>query len=377
MIDEEKRLCFVSLEAYPLMNPDYGHLKHGGEGVQHALLAHAFATRGFGVHLVTMDYGQPDGEVIDGVRVWKAYSPSSGIPVLRFLHPRASGLLRALARADATVYYQSCAGVATGIIAWFCRRHGRRFVFRLASDTDCIPGGQIIRYRRDRKVYEYGLRRADVVLAQSTHQQTLLMQHYGLDSQVAGMPAETVRSVRTTSARDIDLLWVANIRPFKRPELALALARRMPETRFHMVGGACEGNTTMFNELRREAASISNLSWRGFRPYRETQAMFARARIFLSTSDTEGFPNTYLQAWMAGTPVVAFFDPDGIIGREGLGMVVASLKAAAWAIQDLLGDLNRLREMSERVRAYAVAHHGATVIGRYEELLAPLFGEET
>ena len=104
--------------------------------------------------------------------------------------------------------------------------------------------------------------------------------------------------------------------------------------------------------------------------------MFSHARLFLSTSDTEGFPNTYLQAWMAGAPVIAFFDPDGIIEREGLGIVVGSVDEAVQAIENLLGDAERWREMSERANAYAVAHHGAMVIKQYETLITPLYSEK-
>src|SRR4029453_9741886 len=57
----------------------------------------------------------------------------------RFLHPRWTSLSRALLRADADVYYQNCAEAATGQVAWWTRRHGRRFVYSVASDMHCDP----------------------------------------------------------------------------------------------------------------------------------------------------------------------------------------------------------------------------------------------
>ena len=47
--------------------------------------------------------------------------------------------------------------------AMFCARRGKRFVFRTASDADCKPDALISMgrwYRRDKWLYEHGLRRA-------------------------------------------------------------------------------------------------------------------------------------------------------------------------------------------------------------------------
>ena len=48
------------------------------------------------------------------------------------------------------------------------------------------------------------------------------------------------------------------------------------------------------------------MTFHGAVPYRDAGALYSRARVLVNTSDVEGFPNTYLQAWASGTPVVAF-----------------------------------------------------------------------
>src|SRR5262245_51300056 len=104
------KICLVGLYNLPVLAPEYQHGAVGGEPVQQTLLARALAARGYDVSMVVADHGQPDGAVWDGVRTWKAYRRGAGIPVLRFVHPRWTGLWSALARADADVYYTSCAG---------------------------------------------------------------------------------------------------------------------------------------------------------------------------------------------------------------------------------------------------------------------------
>ena len=213
---KSRTICFVGADNYPLLNPSMGGARIGGEAVQQTLLAREFVRSGYDVSMIVKDYGQPDGEVIDGIRVFKTYKESAGLPGVRFLHPRATSIIRALRRADAETYYQSCAGVQTGYVARHCRKKDRNFVFRVASDADCVPGEQLIGLWRDRKIYEYGLRRADLILAQSRRQMSLLKEHYGLESTLVNMAAEIPEGLEG-STRDIDALWVGNFRPLKRP----------------------------------------------------------------------------------------------------------------------------------------------------------------
>ena len=149
-------VCFVAPYAWPVFSRD-PHIKVvGGAEVQQAILARLLAANGFRVSMVTLDYGQPDGVVIDGVTVYKAFTPDGGLPVLRFLHPRMSSMLRALRAANADVYYYRSTAMWAGVVAEFARRHGRRSIYAGASDRDFVPGtGGQIRYARDRWLFRH------------------------------------------------------------------------------------------------------------------------------------------------------------------------------------------------------------------------------
>ena len=139
----------------------------GGEEVQHALLSRYLVKSGYQVTSLVGDFGQRAVEHVDGVRVRKTFALGAGLPGLRFFTPRMSSTWRALREADADVYYASCAGAMVGVMAAFCRRHRRRFVFRIASDADCAPHTLMVNNTRDRMLYHYGLHRADRILAQT------------------------------------------------------------------------------------------------------------------------------------------------------------------------------------------------------------------
>ena len=357
------KICLVGIDNLPLLAREYRHHRIGGESVQQTLLGRALARRGHDVSMVVWDYGQADGAAWDAIRVYKAYRPDAGLPVLRFMHPRWTGTWSALARADADIYYTSCAGMHVGLLALFCRRHRRRFVFRAASDSDCDPGRLLVRFARDRWLYALGLRRADAILVQSATQAENLKRNYGLKGRVAGM---LVEKPSPAAARDIDVLWVGNIRQVKRPDRILALAEGAPEVKIHMVGGSLPGEEALFREVGRAAAARANVAFHGRLSYWDTNELYARARLLVNTSDVEGFPNSYLQAWIRGVPVVALIDPDGVIGREGLGVAAKTSAQMLDAVRHLLGDPAACQAASDRCRAFMAREYGEDkVLGSY------------
>lgn len=361
------KICFLGYENLPVLAPAFNRNGIGGEQVQQTLLARALTRRGHQVCMVVLDYGQQDGSVWDGITTYKAYRRDAGMPILRFIHPRWTGSWNALRRANADVYYTSCAGMHVGLLAAFCQRESKRFVYRIAHDTDCVPGKLLVQYWRDKKLYEYGLRRANGILAQSVRQQEALREHYGLDSNVADM---LVDPAEEEASRSIDVLWVNNLRQFKRPDLFLSLARKLPHLQFHMIGGEQPGFGALYETIQREAARIPNLTFHGRVPYHEIGPRYGKAKVFVNTSDSEGFPNSYLQSWVRGTPVVTFVDPDGVISRHGLGMRVENLDAMAGAVASLYMNDDLWTATSARCKAYMHVVHGEEgVVAAYVDVL--------
>lgn len=354
-----KSICFVGSNVYPVLTRSGENQYIGGESVQQTLLAKVFAQLGYQVSLVDHDYGQNDGACIDGIILWRTYKPDAGIPIFRFIHPKLTSILRSLKNADADMYYQSCAGMLTGVVAWFCRRHKRKFIFRTAHDTDCIRGQQLIKFWRDRKIYEYGIKHSDLIAVQGTKQRDLLKKYYNLEGVPVNMAVELPEDDANFD-RNIDVLWVNNMRTFKRPEMALRLAKDLPNYKFVMVGGACPGFTAYYKEIEAEARVIPNLDFVGPVPYFNINSYFSRAKVFINTSTIEGFPNSFLQAWVRGVPVISFFDPDGLINSQKLGLVPSNFKEMVYSISDLL--------KSEDYRAHIGAIAQSFAVDRYSPL---------
>ena len=371
------KICFIEGAGYAVLDKSVSRTSTGGEAVQHTLLARAFAERGWQVSMISRDMGQDDGIVVDGIQVWKTNTRFGGLPYLRFFYPRLFKNWRALKNADADIYFQSCAGLMTGMVARFAARRNRKMIFRIAHDTDCVPGEQLINLERDRRAYEYGLRRADLISAQSNTQARALEENYGLTSYEIDMAAE-IPEDPDDAGRDIDVLWVNNFRDFKRPELLLDIARAMPDRSFTMIGGPMKGAEKLFEDVRTAAQDIDNLDFVGGVPYSEVNSYFARAKLFLNTSDSEGFPNSFLQAWVRRVPVVSYFDPDGLIEGRGLGSSVDSQNDFVPALAMLLADDEQRSDMGARARRFVIERYSpGAIAAEYERLIADKLGIST
>jgi glycosyltransferase involved in cell wall biosynthesis len=292
-------VCFVAPHAWPVFSRDANVEVVGGAEVQMSILARLLAANGYPASMICLDHGQADPAAIDGVVVRKAFRMDSGVPVLRFVHPRLTTMWRRLKDADAEIYYCRSASMWVGVVAQFCRRHGRRLVYAGASDKDFVPGvaGQI-RYARDRWLYRRGLAGAAAIVVQNDRQRADVRRHYGREAVLIPscyeLPAE-----RAGGARD-RVLWVGRMHPGKRPELLLDLAERLPWRRFVMAGGAVDGGQAYFEAIRARAAKLPNVEFTGFLPLAQVERWFDRARVVVNTSVYEGMPNVFLQAWARG-----------------------------------------------------------------------------
>ncbi|MGH8201226.1 MAG: glycosyltransferase family 4 protein [Steroidobacteraceae bacterium] len=366
-------VCFVGLGNLPVLAPEYSDQPAGGEALQHTLLARALARRSWRVSMIVLDSGQSDGATWDGVKTYKAYRADDGIPVVRFLHPRWTRLQSALQRADADIYYTSCAGAELGQVALFARRHGKKLVFRIASDSDCDPRALLVRYWRDRQLYQWGLARADLVLAQTPSQQRALVRNFARQSQVMGLAVEPAGRRRAFHERDIDALWVANVRALKRPHLFLDAAARLPGLSFHLIGARLAEAPALYDEARARAETLPNVSFHGLVPQHRVGAFFERARVHVSTSETEGFPNTFVQAWSRGTPVVTFLDPERMVSRNGMGAVVSDAQGLHTAIASLGGDSSAWQAASASSARYFDEHFDESqLVSAYMEAFSSL-----
>jgi glycosyltransferase involved in cell wall biosynthesis len=105
--------------------------------------------------------------------------------------------------------------------------------------------------------------------------------------------------------------------------------------------------------------STPNIEYRGQVSPEDAVRLMGESLILLSTSDEEGFPQTFLEAWSLGTPVVTLgIDPDRAIQTHGLGAVCEDVASAATAVTKLASDTVAWGKASEAARRYVTRTHG-------------------
>jgi glycosyltransferase involved in cell wall biosynthesis len=359
------RVCFVNFYAYPLFNPAAG-VSFGGAELQLATMATELARDpGFAVSFLVREAGQPPGEVREGVAIHGFAPPGLGAPFTgEARHLRALwGQLREI---DPEIVIQRAAGTLTGEIALFCALRRRAFIYMVAHDSDLGgsrppwwdpgPRGAV-----NWALYRLGLRLAARVVVQHGGQAALLRTRYGKE----GIVRPCVQRLPGPQApqRERFILWVARAEPWKQPERFLELARAFPQERFVMICPPAESDPGLFRRVREEAALLPNLEFRDFVPYPEIEGFFARALLFVNTSRSEGFPNTFVHAWKHGTPVLSLaVDPEGAILEHGLGAVCGGEPARLHgALAALLGDPARREACSRSALAWARSRHDVRV----------------
>jgi glycosyltransferase involved in cell wall biosynthesis len=332
----------------------------GGIEVQSLLIATGMAQRGFDVSVIGCDYGQPDGLVVDGVRLMRSFRPRDGLPVLRFFHPRLSLTIAALRRADGDVYVAQGAGMYAGLVCDVARAMGRPFVFMAAHEYDLQRHLPRIHGPRDRLWYRRALAGARLIIVQTETQRALLRASFGRESIVLMNPVD-IPDQPADPAASRRVVWMATYKPSKRPEWFTRLAERHPELECVMAG-VVPTPPHSENDYRTAVAVAGrcrNLQVAGTIPHERVAEFLRGAGLFTHSSPAEGFPNSFLEAWSCGLPTVTCFDPDGIIARERLGERQDTFERWESAVLRWIDDPRSRAEAGSRAREYARRVHGS------------------
>jgi glycosyltransferase involved in cell wall biosynthesis len=268
------------------------------------------------------------------------------------------------------------------IVLHYARKKSIPFVYALSSDSELNRWHEIGAAARSVKpvwkkvpMLPYALWREKVRGETLRGAAFLVAQHEGQQNRVRtklNREAELLRTIHPELGRSARkgkekvVLWAANYRPGKRGELFVRLARRCRslDCRFTMISGGTKGQ--YLEPVLREAGGLENLSRLGEVSSGEVEQLLEESALFVNTSekDLEGFPNTFVQAWLRETPVISLeTDPGGVIVREGLGRLSGSFERMVEDVAWFVGNDREREAAGKRARAYAEKHHGMRTQG--------------
>jgi glycosyltransferase involved in cell wall biosynthesis len=371
-------VCLIAPDVWPVLTKSTKTSAVGGAEVQQTILARRFRDLGLQTTVITKVPRDECTNAHDGIRIIDITRRQKEVAVLRNIHPRFTILWRALKQADADIYYARCAGANVFVVGLFCWNYGRRFVYSAAHDFDLEKDQtwRIFRGRggwRDRHLYQRGLSFADAIVVQHAGQVEACLRWYRRNA--TEIPNCYEPPSNAVAKKNGVILWAATLKTMKRPHLLLDLARRLPHLRFRMLGGPGQGDeAAIFNRIAQEAAMLPNVEFVGLVPFTEAERHFDEARLLVNTSESEGFPNTFLQSWARGIPTVSFVDCQARDNREPVGFVCGDMEAMTARVAQLATDDTMWAEAGNRARRYHREHHSVdAAVGRYIQLFASLY----
>jgi len=237
---------------------------------------------------------------------------------------------------------------------------GVRTIFSTQFDTDVVPRNALSWRPRWWPLYAWGLFRTDKIFVQHSDQLSRLWPV--LQSKASVLPGIVLQNGEHIfhASRDQYVAWVGMLRQPKRPDLLIEIARAMPEIQFVVCGGQSHHRTTAEYSASavEEMGRLRNVDFLGQVAPEEALRIIKRAALLLSTSDGEGFPSVFLEAWSAGTPVVSLkIDPDRVIRGHGLGMLSGTVENAVIDIKSLLNSPDERERIAVRARRYIADNH--------------------
>jgi glycosyltransferase involved in cell wall biosynthesis len=366
------KVCFVIPRAYYLFNSGAKEAadKTGGAQKQTYLLSVGLAKDSdFEVHFVVADFGQEILEEKQGVKLHKAFSFSDNI------FKRSLNFFKSLRtiNADCYIFRSADVGVAAALLylKFFLKR---KSLYMIASDAEIDKKTQ---KKHSGPVTALAMqcvyKQTDLITAQTQSQAKLFEKKRGRkpDAIIKNIYPPNSNSSEMQPERNT-VLWVGRLAKIKKPELYLDLAKQRPDEIFVMIAPIVRDAKKYGKHIQAEASKINNLQLINFVKPNEIFDYYRQAKIYVMTSESEGFSNTMAEAMQAACPVLSYkVNPDNILNDYKCGFYAGGNLKKFFSDFDTLNTNPELRKMSgENGSIYIEKHHKfETNVHRFAKLL--------
>lgn len=355
-----KKICFV--------NPSSIFGDIGGAEVQIYILAMQMIQRNWSVSYITAPNQIPKKNET-GIQFYSIHE-TGNIKKDEYL------FVKELNKINPDYIYQRGRKLWTHYAAMYRHSENCKLIFATSMDIDCFKHKFLFRtpnsfrefYARIKKCkynskLDYltlkAMESADLVLSQTETQKNLLKKlniESKIFSNVHTLPESSISKNKCSKPV---VLWLARFQAWKQPEVFIKLAKVLKnlDCKFIMAGRL--SNNKYKYQLEQAEKDLPNFEYIGSLPFNETNKLLEKVDLLINTSKKEeGFPNTYVQAWLRKVPVVTLnFDPDNIIQKNNLGATAINFNNLTVLIKRFVEDPSYRREIGENAYHYAVREH--------------------
>lgn len=259
------------------------------------------------------------------------------------------------------------------IAALYSHKKDCKIVWHIASDPDVIPFHYkhlILKPFRfiEKKMVEYGLRYSDYIVGQTKYQSDLLRKNYGRRCDFVIGNWHPVANNFKKDNSVIKILWIANWKPIKQPEIFVQLVHELANVsniQFIMIG-----RNKQYQKLTAQAIE-AKIEVSGEISTSEVNTLLSKSHLLINTSRMEGFSNTFIQAWMNKVPVISLqVNPDNILEKYNIGLCSGNFRTLIQNTKRLIHDNNLREKMGADARKYAIRHHSLIQIEKMMKIFS-------
>ena len=299
--------------------------------------------------------GAEDEEEIENVVFFEALSRVKGIK-----NKVTSGirLMKKMYDVDADVYFSSSSNMEISLISLFCKLKRKKHVHRTNHERQ-MKKSRLWNEPVKGVINHLGMRKADLIFTQCKDHADMLSDWFEPDLEI--LPNSFPIPEGENSKGDF-VLWVGRRVEWKRPDLVLDLAEEFPSEDFVVISPRTSSTEEFYDRIERRAGKISNVKLIERVPRDQIQEYFDNAKIFLNTSENEGFPNTFVEAGIGYTPILSYkVDPDSFIQVKDCGFSCGGdYSELKLRLEEMLENEDETRRKGENCREYVEKNHDIT-----------------
>jgi len=365
------KLCFVVPRTYIFFNENAKNStdKVGGAQKQIYKYSKELAKQSnFDVNISVADFGQNNLEKIDGVKLWNSFSFNDN-KIIGF-----NKLTKVLKKIDADFYLFHSADPAVYPVSFYIKKIlKKKIIYMVAHDDETNHTKLKENFNFSTAIsMKFAFKLFDKITVQSIFQKEQLSLNRGIKK------SHILPYIFDVSKKEINysdkkyIFWIGRGEKWKRPEIFIQMAKKYPDEQFVMVMPAEFGKEDYQRQIKKQLENIENLKFINFLKPSEVNEYFFKSKLFLLTSETEGFANTMMESMNGACPILSLkVNPDKIITSNNIGLV-ANNKTGTFEqyFLELLKNSELRKKMGENGRDYLLKYHqNNKVIAKFIDII--------
>lgn len=321
----------------------------GGATVQMFMLAKEFSNyNDINISCLVVEFGHKDEEIINGLKIHNTFSKNDNLflKIIKF-H-------KAIQKIRPDVIVQHGLTIFSSLLAVYCKVFNIKFVYMFASDVEA--DGYYQTNHKKAILFKLLIDYSDILVTQNQYQHNKIISKYNRYADILynGFPVNS----SFNNKKDF-ILWVGRAEKLKQPEKFIKLASLNTNYKFVMICNKVVGQEDYFFNIDLLAKKIENLEFIPRVPFNEIEIYFKRAKIFINTSNYEGFPQAFIQATKNKVPIISLnVNPDNFITEYSCGIICDSKDIVMnQSIEALLSDSHKYDQISKNAYNYARKNH--------------------